>query len=586
MKKIKIYRNTLLFMAALTMGAMATSCSDWDDHYDADSANSAATANNTIWENIKNDPSLTQFAQLIKKAGYEEILNTSQNYTIWAPENNTSTFDYAALMAEDSTKMLNEFIKNHIARFNYPASGVLNNEKVFTLNKKMQYFNGSDSTYTFGGVNVTEMNIASSNGVIHKLNGKVDFFSNIYEYLSAGKYDLDSLKTYFHKFDTKTLDKENSVVGPTVNGEITYLDSVFIEDNSLYKRLGKAYINREDSNYTMIMPTNTAWNKAYSKLSSYFNYIPSMKFLNLSTSVTSSLSKDNDYDNVYFTDSMIHYNIVRDLIFNNKMYANGALKTYTSGTLTSDSLVTTSESEIFGEEQKDLFSGATKETMSNGYCWMTDTLRIKPWYSWCPPIILEGENYTYRTKPSTEKGTQEIVSVTAATQNSKVAGKISNSKYIDIIPYSDAVNPEVDFYLPNVLSTSYDIYCVFVPANILSDNVNKILPNNVKFTLGYTQATNGTQKTVTLGTYSNTIGKVDTVYIGTFSFPVATKGLGTTSETAHYNPYLKLKSSVNSNETSLYDRDIRIDCIIMIPTELNNYIKAHPGYVYKQNTLY
>lgn len=577
MKKTKKYRNTLLFMAALSMGTMVTSCSDWDDHYDANSANSVASANYTLWENIKNDTSLTQFAQLVKKAGYENILNTSQTYTIWAPKN--GTFDYSTLIGEDSTKLLNEFIKNHIARYNFPASGELN-EKVYLLNKKMEYFTGADS-YTFGDINVENKNIASSNGILHKLSGKVTFFTNIYEYLSAGKYDLDSLKNYIHKYDKKTLDTENSVVGPTVNGEITYLDSVFIEDNSLFKLLGRAYINREDSNYTMIMPTNTGWNKAYNNLSKYFNYIPSMKFINLSSGETSSVTQDN----VYMSDSMIHLSIIRDLIFNNRMYANSALKTYTpDGTLKSDSLVTTTYGEIFGDEQTDLFKGATKETMSNGYCWITDSLRIKPWYSWCPEIILEGEYNSYRTKPNTEKGTQETVTVSAASQNSAVSGSVSNGRYVDIVPYSSAVNPEVDFYLPSLLSTSYDIYCVFVPANILSNNVSKILPNNVKFTLGY-QAANGTQKTVSLGTYSNTIGKVDTVYIGTFDFPVTTAGLTTTTETVNYNQYLKLKSTVSSTETGKYDREMRIDCIIMRPTELNNYIKEHPGYEYKKNTI-
>lgn len=568
----------MLFMVSLSIGAMAVSCSDWDDHYDANSTRSAATANYTLWENISNDTSTTQFAALVKKAGYADVLNTSQVYTAWVPEN--GTYDYSTLASEDSTTLLNEFVKNHIARYNYPATGELN-EKIFMLNKKMEYFTGSDS-YTFGDITVAEKNIPSSNGVIHKLNGKIDFFTNIYEYLSAGEYELDSLKNYVHKFDTKTLDEDNSVVGPTVDGEITYLDSVFIEDNSLYKRLGRAYINREDSNYTMIMPTNTAWNKAYSNLSKYYNYIPSMKFNNLSSSTTTAVTADN----VYMADSMVHLNLIRDLIFNNRMFANSALKTYTAdGTISSDSLVTTYYSELFGDEQTDIFKGATKKTMSNGYGWITDSLRMKSWYSWCPPITVQGESSTYRTKPSTEKGTQDVVSVTSTTQNSEVSGSVSGNKYVDIVPYSSAVNPEVDFYLPNVLSTSYDIYCVFVPANILSDNVSKILPNQVKFTLGYTQASNGTQKTVNLGTYSNTIGKVDTVYIGTFDFPVTTKGIGTSTETAYYNPYLKLKSSVSSSETNSYDREMRIDCIIMIPTELNNYIKEHPGYVYKKNTL-
>lgn len=549
-----------------------SSCSDWDDHYDANTAETA-TSTATIWENINSSTNLSQFADLLKRAGYNKVLNNTQVYTVWAPLNDT--YDYATLAATDSATLLREFVKNHVTRYNYPASGLIK-ENIYLLNNKVQIFAG-DNTYTFGGVNVKTANMASSNGVIHTLDGKVTFFSNIYEYLNKRKYAIDSISNYVHKFDVKTLDTYNSVVGPTVNGEITYLDSVFIESNALYNRLGRAYINREDSNYTMIIPTNTAWNKAYAKLSSYFNYIPSFKFSDYSSGTLSTVSVKVASD--YLKDSLIHYNLVGDLIFNNNFYSNKALinKTSTS-TLTADSLVTTTYDKMYKEDANDLFQGAEKVTMSNGFGWITDTMRVKPWNSWCQPIKIEAEYNSYLI--TTLFGTSNAESATSLAQNPDVSGRVSNSYYTDVVQSKSSSNPEIYFKLPNILSTTYDVYCVFVPANITNKNAVNNLPCKVKISIGYNSETGASKTWNNDNTYITSIGKVDTIYAGSISFPIAYSGIG------DYYPFLKIKSNVVSSELNSYSREMRIDCIMLIPKELNDYKKTHPGYVYKFNSDY
>ena len=74
-------------MAFLAAGAMTTACSDWDDHYDNNGV--SGSASETIWENVKANANLSQFADLMHKAGYDEVINTTQTYTVWAPLNGT-----------------------------------------------------------------------------------------------------------------------------------------------------------------------------------------------------------------------------------------------------------------------------------------------------------------------------------------------------------------------------------------------------------------------------------------------------------------------------------------------------------------
>ena len=86
MKRNMIFKNMLAAVAILATGVLFTACSDWDDHYDAGKA-VEGTATSTIWENISSNANLSQFADLIRKTGYDDVLNTSQTFTVWAPLN-------------------------------------------------------------------------------------------------------------------------------------------------------------------------------------------------------------------------------------------------------------------------------------------------------------------------------------------------------------------------------------------------------------------------------------------------------------------------------------------------------------------
>ena len=54
----------------------ATSCSDFDD-YNEVQVNPEAAANLSLWENIEQNPQLSDFEELIKKAGFDDELQGS-----------------------------------------------------------------------------------------------------------------------------------------------------------------------------------------------------------------------------------------------------------------------------------------------------------------------------------------------------------------------------------------------------------------------------------------------------------------------------------------------------------------------------
>ena len=165
---------------------------------------------------------------------------------------------------------------------------------------------------------------------------------------------------------------------------------------------------------------------------------------------------------------------------------------------------------------------------------------------------------------------------------------MSNNRYIELEPQSSNVNPEIYFYLSNVRSTTYNIYVVLVPANINSKYYSgELKPNIIDFSIGYADE-NGSHKQKSLDAVTVHVdslnadegytSKVDTIFAGEFTFPLSYLGLS--SGTKSYAPFMRLRSKVTNAEAVNYDRTLRIDCIILRPKELDDYISEHPDYKY------
>lgn len=571
MKRNHIFRNASLVLASLVMGAFTMGCSDWDDHYDGN-ASAVGTAASTLWENISSNSELSQFSALLQKAGYDKVLTQSQTYTVWAPKDNTFNFDYFNSLSTD--KLLKEFVQNHISRYNYAVP----NEKdpiVLMLNEKVMPYVSN----MIGGVNISK-SIGTSNGVLKTLDGLLPFRYNIYESLEPGDFAIDSISKYIHDYDVKKLDIAKSVQGPVKDGRITYLDSVFEEDNTLYA-LYSAYIQREDSNYTMLVPTNNAWTKAKETVSKYFNYIDEFTFLsNTSTSSATRKEEAVKIDAAYLRDSMINYMLVQDMFYNNNLPANAALNNLQTGQrLNVDSLMGTNyiwggRSVVYSEDAANLFEGAVRVDKSNGAIFVTDSLRMRTWTTWNPPIKVEAEYPIYSQAQNITYGNGFSENITAGTKNPLVEGAVSNNTYLYVQPINTSVNPELDIYLPHVRSTTYNIYCVFVPENITNENVavEDLKPNRLRVRVGYNDVNGAVKEYNVSGYLENDPTKVDTVLVGEFNFPIAYEGTG------DYYPYIRLISQVTRNMTADYSRELRIDCLLLIPKELDEYRKEHPDY--------
>ena len=548
-------------MAAATLLA-ATSCSDFSDYNDTP-VSDVQQAERTLWENISQNDQLSDFATLVKKAGFDDELSQPHYYTVWAPLN--GTYDASSLMSADSATVLYQFVKSHIAEYNHSISGQVD-ERIHALNRKSFAFEG-DGQYTYAGQTLRQLNLPNSNGIMHLLDGAARFYPNLYEYLFSCE-GIDSVATFFKRYETSVLDTKNSVLGPTINGKQTYIDSVMITSNSLLNRI-KAKLDKEDSTYTMLVPTNEAWLAHYDKISKCYNYINTTVAQNIdeATSTSNAPTASVTVDAAYTKDSLTRLHLVSDLVYNNNNYYNNWLIDDTVEPY--DTLYSTTYG-YMTNPQEIMSRVIDRETMSNGTFCLVDSLAFRPWESWC---------YSLGQSPLNSRtwtGSNTIVYIDNTLFDAiKYVPKNPAQKqlgYLWVTPLSNYGKPQLDVKLRNVLSTTYNIYIVLAPGQDVGEDAdgNKFLkPNMLDFTLSYCDA-KGKLATQKLNQkVVNDPTRVDTLAVGTFTFPVAYAGLGD-----NVYPNLKITTDFgvfDKAKMAAYTRDFSIISILMRPVELEEF---------------
>ena len=457
--------------AAVALGFQ--SCSDWDDHYGVSTYQEKG--DQTLWQQISSDPNLSNFATLLQKVGYDEALDGNQSYTVWAPKNGTYDFDTYNAMSDSLLKA--EFLNNHIARGYHRATGEVD-ERIHLLNKKVMEMTGNGE-YTFGGIAMDSLNILGKNGMMHYLDTYMDFRPNFYE-LFLRNSNTTTLAKLFKENMKEELDKTNSIEGPMKDGDITYLDSVMTETNDLFDNLN-AKLTTEDSTYTMIVPTDKAWKAAYEKVASYYKYPTSIQSFTYEEPEKSTdkpfqagSTKTIDADSLqkYYTT----HALLEPLVYSHTV--NGVFQRGNKPVAALDSIRSTTGDVIcntldyqgnkrFVNDATDLFEGAEMQVVSNGHAWLTDSLRFRPWDSWCPLIHLRAQNGTYQSRVVNVSLAQNVT-VSDDKKNPNVSGSMHATAYYQIVSNAGSV-PEVYFYVPEMWSTSYAVYLTMVPPNITDE---------------------------------------------------------------------------------------------------------------------
>ncbi len=587
-KYIKWFKGALLCTAVMAGAAACT-----DDHFDIDPT---VAGRQTLWENISGNGELSEFASILERVKfsksegipsdetYAAMLNSDQTFTVWAPKNGTFDYEkYDALLktqvAEDAYTVEKELIRNCMTRFSHVMTG--------DKSVRLEMFNGKTalfdaSTATIKGQTIVKPNVGASNGILHIIDGAVEYQPNLYEFM-ATRDDLDSLNSFISSFHEVKFNEELSTQGPVVNGVITWVDSVYSTSNIYLNGFMRAYLTREDSSYAMVMPNNNAWTEALAKTKSYYNY--KLTYKQDVTTVTPE-GKDTVISGVETVfeqaelDSIVnHYSknaIAQNLAFNaNSQWGKSFDDFAVPGRC--DSLESTSGIVFDKPFCSQLFEGAEMVETSNGYAYIVNKFNYRAEDTWASEMIIEAEYM--RNLESIDSRT--IGSSTTYTLAAKdfVPGLQSDTTvrygcYL-VSPKSTSANPSATFILRDLLSCKYDIYL------LVAYNDKYAKQNKFTVTLAYDteekrvnneglknpDVTNSkfydtkyfTNRMPSVSADSTEVyNVVDSVLVAQdFNFPVCYEGL----ENAYVT--MEVKSNVASRETKDYTREMRIDKIIL-----------------------
>ncbi len=468
---MNIHNHIRLFLA-LAMACAGfgfAACSDeWDKHYEGSDWESNASAP-TLWELIKSDPDLEQFQRVVEYVGYDKLLASPQAMTLWAPvitesqaDSVIAVYDRQRSRKDDDNTAITQFVQNHIAL--YPrsvAEATAVSDSVRMLNGKYLVMTGT----SFSGVPYVRKNVVASNGIFYKLASAATFCPNVREFLSLGE-GLDSLAAFYEQFDEYVLDETNSVERGIKDGKIVYADSVLTLSNSLHRSLG--WINREDSTYVFLAPTNDVWAREYERYRPLFNY--------------SYLVDADKRDSI--ADINARYAIIRGRVFNMNIQRS-----------VEDSIFNTQYVRYDGYYGLNVFStpyvaggileGLTPWRCSNGEVYIDSEGRIDPTLTFLENRYIAASSSRVRSTPQLYDAENTIKPAVQALSRSIVDSVTYQGTFyqfdrslftsfleVDPLTYTDVTNrnTQMYFYLPNTFSNIYyNVYVVMMPAFASAD---------------------------------------------------------------------------------------------------------------------
>lgn len=514
--KYTILKSALFLV--LSFGVI--SCGDdWDNHYKDDAYEGADIS---MMEYLNNNSDLSTFVSMIESSGYDNLLETAQTFTVWAPSN-------AALEGIDlnDEQLVENIVKNHINRGRLATSGINTGLVKMQSGKNLEVENVG-GTYTIGNAEVSEANIPLNDGLAHVLNGYAPYLNNLKEFI--GSYEgLDSLKSYIEGYDDYEFDPVNSVVIDITEDGSRIYDSVFIYNNEVLDILD-AELYTEDSVYTTIYPNNTAWIEAYDRVKPYHNFITELG--------------GQEYSEYY--SRLI---VVRDMIFRGKIEEPAAY----------DSIISTTGNKFYNPSE--IFANSDEVEASNGMMYVTDQMPYVDTVSWFKKINVEAEESSSRQNSNSNVYTRY-------SYHSDL--NVSEDSYLYVEPTSTSADPSVTFSINNILSAKYNIYCVFVPESIVNTDT---LKTKVTYVLTYINSESGRVRRLRVTPDDNEVkaNGLTKMLVTEFDFEFANVPYYNEEEETTATLPVKLEvindvSDAEANDPELkLTRNMRIDRIVLEP---------------------
>jgi uncharacterized surface protein with fasciclin (FAS1) repeats len=457
---------------------------------------------------IAADEDLSIFYGYLQETGYDSLLSYAQAYTVWAPTNDA--FDEVSSDILNDADLLYELIGNHICLYSYTSSDIDDDGILVKMfNDKYIQNTTEDGEVYFDEYMVTEGDILSNNGILHKIDGVVTVKSNIWEYLESKSDEFPELVEYITQFDSLAFDPdESTVIGQNTLGEDVY-DSVWVTTNTYFDEVGD--LDSEEDRFTFVALSDDVYASAYDIYKDYY-YHP---------------VEDSTISNVQSA-------IYRNLVFDELSDFYGTVVTNTLG-----NEVTIYESSV-----------SEDVSLSNGDILVVNNFDFEP-----EDLIYKTIRYELENTERRVIGDNDALTISKS-YDITASGLYVNTVQLDENPDNDESNNYFEVEFSYVLSADYDVYIKF--ADIGASQKCKL-----KFEFSYTDV-DGSVVTHEIESMDIAPDEVGLIQIGeTYSNPVYVND----DEDNDYIVKLKVYIDVSEAELLLYDRQVGIDYIELVPVE-------------------
>ena len=565
-----------------------TACTDtWDDHYNSlgSSDGDAVMHEGSLWQAIKSDPDLSNFAAVIEGCDYAKTLNSSQVFTVFAPTNDQlSQAEVQALIAEykaevanrvveEDNVVLKEFIQNHMALYTHSVKRE-GSDSIVLMNGKYALLDYN----TIDGKRILTRNQLYSNGILFKVAEQVSYLPNVFEYLRKDP-ELDSVRSFLYNgmFYRKEFIPELSVAGSIVNGKTQYLDSVFQTQNELFDYLGR--LSTEDSSYIMVAPTNEVWKQLVEEYEPYFNYPKdvdkrdSLVYTNTRLAIMRGTTFSRTFNSeASFLDSAMSVNSTRNYSARRSLWGGIPFEYY----------------QYIKPMEKPYGALAQAEMMtcSNGQFYKATQWNIDKRQTFNQFIILNANQSTnVKELSKLEDSHHELVPTISEVPcyvNSDYRNfydRVWNNMFVEYRPNLTTPNHSVTYYLRDVLSNiGYDIYLGTVPALANDSNASEAVRVPTKLRITMTTPGKGSERMKTKDGSETFVTKADSIdYLllaEDYKFDVCTAGVSEEPQQITLQVETRVSSAELRNGT--YTRTMRINCVLIVPHGALQLVDALP----------
>lgn len=563
--KHKLHKLSYLLVTLPLAGGVASgvlsSCSDWSDHYE--DGNGVTGSNTTLWEEIQNDPQLSDFAEVLSAiritrqnkattTSYAENLMGGRAYTLLAPVN--GTFDKNALIQQammsnsGDSAVEKSFAMNHILNSPYSIGGTKDGQKLLLLNKKYAVFSGNK----VNNINIRQSNIHCKNGIMHILEEPLPYSYNIYEALTNLPQFKDAAGAVLKKYNIQEFDEAATKAGNTEIGQeeglTIYADSVMREVNKMVDALAR--LKDIDSVYYVTVPSAEGWNKAWQEAKDAFKYPAPV------------VEKADSLQEYYAYRALMDDAIYSMTTVNGKQNDSIVSVKYNSKNWDFDPRL-----HVFQKpyEAGGVLNGAEKVIdCANGKIFQMKEWSLDATKTYHKFIEVEGESYeSYRLSLPDSKFTVDPVKYSPKYDVTTAGGdSISKGRFIILSPNAlySTNNWNTTIRIPNTLSATYDVKIVLLPVSVKSSS-EKARPVKFKAILNWIDENgNFVSEKIINKEFQNDPYKVDTITIKedwelpACSYNMTNNGIGLTLET-----------TVGSRETGKFTRNMYLDAIVLTP---------------------